>query len=64
MAGRAASVGTTTKGNPVAKGVGKLAAGKDENAVAALRTGEGVRLCAEPMGSADVLYRGRLGRGG
>lgn len=56
-AGRAASVGTTTKGNPAAKRVGKLAAGKYENAVATLRTGEGVRLCAdcEPL---HVLCRG------
>lgn len=57
MASRAVPIGTTAKVNPVAKRVGKLVPGKDKNALNALRTCEGVRVCAEPMGSADVLCR-------
>ena len=43
---------------------GGVAAGETENPLKALRTGEGVRVCAEPVAGADPLCRRWLGGGG
>lgn len=55
--------GAQGKNAAAAEHVGRLAAGKTANAVTALEACEGVRICAEPVGHAEVLRRRLLGAG-
>ena len=53
--------GVPGKSGTAAERAGRLAAGKTENAVTALRAVDSVRVCAQSVGRAEVLNQRRLG---